>query len=621
MSVPLQDATSSASSASASSLTFAHVCKGADRFLVVGAGERIVANTATYAGVSMTALTSVVNGAAIARQFILLNPQSGSNNIVVTFASSGNVCAQGISFTNTGGYRNNTTASGSSTTASLAITSETNDLVVDFVSHGDAAGITAGAGQTAQINTINANAQGTSTEAGAASVTMSWTAASSSVWAQSAISLFPADEIRLDTSSNGYSTASTSLTVSHTIGGGRNRCLFVGVEAQAGNNLTGVTYNGVAMTIYGTGQATGVAGYYNYMYYMKEADLPATGAYNIVASFSSSSTKLVMAESLYGIDQNTPIEADNAISTTGTNPAGSVTTLTAGAWVFGTSRINAFAPTAASGTTQRQNNGSDVGYVLWDKNAASSPAGTYALNTTSASQLYFFWTFAAKPAPSTVIKDVFSGFATSSASTTTISSFDATVGLNNVLIVSVSDQANSGAGWATNVTGVTCNGVAMTKIGVYQVNPGYGNSESLWGLINPTDGNIVATRTTITDQLSVIASLYSNVSQTTAIGSLVKTGAGTTQATSFTGTLTTVVNNSYTVLGTYISSINTATAGSNTFLRNKDSSINYVFDKGGVIPTAGSTSLNVTNGGNFFYAYVMVALEPVSVFFPRILQG
>lgn len=203
--------------------------------------------------------------------------------------------------------------------------------------------------------------------------------------------------ITLDTSANGYSSGTTSLTVSYTIGSGANRCLFVGVEAQAGNNLTGVTYNGVAMTQYGA-QATGVAGFYNYMYYMTDTSLPVAGTYNIVASFSSSSSKLIMAESLFGVDQTTPIEAHNPFSTTSTNPTVSVTTLTAGAWVFGTQRINAAATTAAGGTTQRQTNASDIGYKLFDKNGTSSPAGAYTLDTTSSNQLYFFWGFAAKPA-------------------------------------------------------------------------------------------------------------------------------------------------------------------------------------------------------------------------------
>jgi len=203
--------------------------------------------------------------------------------------------------------------------------------------------------------------------------------------------------IALDNSANGFSTGTNSLTTSHTIGSGTNRLLIVGVEAQAGNNLTGVTYNGVAMTQY-VAYATGVAGFYNYFYYMKHADLPSTGAYNIVASFSSSSTKMIMSESLTDVDQTTPIEAANTITTTTTNPSVSVTTLTDNAWVVGTSRINNFALTAATGTTQRQTNASDVGYKLFDKNGTSTPAGSFSLNTTSASQLYFFAALSVKPA-------------------------------------------------------------------------------------------------------------------------------------------------------------------------------------------------------------------------------
>lgn len=183
-------------------------------------------------------------------------------------------------------------------------------------------------------------------------------------------------------------------------------------------------------------------------------------------------------------------------------------------------------------------------------------------------------------------------------------------GSNMIGIVSVANQANAGGSWATDTSGVTFNGSAMTKIDVVQINSGYGNSVSLWGRLAPTTGNVVATRSTNVDRITICIATYSGVSQSTAIGSLTKTSLGTSSGSSFTGTLT-AGTNSWVVLGTYISAGGgPGTAGSGTTLRVKDGEINYLFDSNGAV--SGSTSLNVNCGGSFPYGYVMVSFDPAS---------
>lgn len=188
------DTTTTSSSASASSLTYSHTTTGSNLLLVTGAGERAVATANTYNGVSCTALTSRTNGAANGRQFYLSSPATGANNVVTSFSSTLSVSSITTTFTGADSTIGTEAGStGNSTTVSTNVSSATNQLVVDYVSHGVGASITIGAGQTlcgSQI--INANTQAVSTEPGATTVTMSWTTGVSSVWAHSAFPILPA---------------------------------------------------------------------------------------------------------------------------------------------------------------------------------------------------------------------------------------------------------------------------------------------------------------------------------------------------------------------------------------------------------------------------------------------
>ena len=83
-------------------------------------------------------------------------------------------------------------------------------------------------------------------------------------------------------------TSTNQITISHTIGSGSNRLLVVmptWISSVAARVVTAMTYNGVAMTQH-SGAAQLVLDSINYdgvdIWYMKEADLPAAGAYNVV---------------------------------------------------------------------------------------------------------------------------------------------------------------------------------------------------------------------------------------------------------------------------------------------------------------------------------------------------
>ena len=133
--------------------------------------------------------------------------------------------------------------------------------------------------------------------------------------------------------SGGHSSGASSRTLSHTIGSQSNRLLVVhlgliGNPSGGVVDVTGVTYNGVAMTL-----AANIGGNYNgwgtrsVIYYMLEANLPAAGAYNIVASFNkSASESFIGAVSYYNVKQQAPTNtATNADGDT-SNPSTSITT-------------------------------------------------------------------------------------------------------------------------------------------------------------------------------------------------------------------------------------------------------------------------------------------------------
>src|SRR6185295_19053743 len=87
------------------------------------------------------------------------------------------------------------------------------------------------------------------------------------------------------------STGRTSLSWSHTLGGGSDRMVVVGVAVEdtttADANVTSVTFNGVALTaVPGSkinGGGTGII--QTQLFYLLNASLPAAGTYTVTVTF------------------------------------------------------------------------------------------------------------------------------------------------------------------------------------------------------------------------------------------------------------------------------------------------------------------------------------------------
>jgi large repetitive protein len=196
------------------SATFSHVTTaGPNRLMLVGislnrgtGGSTFETPTnVTYAGTPLTFVggrTNLTSQEAVVYLFALVNPPAGTNNVVVNWNQTqvdGDVagCA---TFTNVnqaapyGAFFSNT---GTSTSVSLTVNSAPGELVFDTLglrSSNFGASGSPGADQTSIWKTYYNGriAAGASTQPGAASVTNTWTSASSVDWAIGAVSIKPA---------------------------------------------------------------------------------------------------------------------------------------------------------------------------------------------------------------------------------------------------------------------------------------------------------------------------------------------------------------------------------------------------------------------------------------------
>lgn len=156
---------------------------------------------------------------------------------------------------------------------------------------------------------------------------------------------------------------------------GSDRLLLIGLATPGGSdNISSVTYNGVAMTRYV--QAVDASNYSIYLYYLLN---PASGANNYVVTGSGVIFGQVV--SYTGVSQTGFPDAGSTNQSTGTSQTTSLTTVANNCWVFAFFEFNVSQsgiPAAGAGTTIRQSQLS-IFYSV-DSNAAISPAGSTSLS-------------------------------------------------------------------------------------------------------------------------------------------------------------------------------------------------------------------------------------------------
>ena len=201
--MPAVDNVSSFASNGAGPFTWSHTCSGSDRLLRVTTSHFDSSDTIssiTYNGVALTAVPggSTNNGQYYVTAYYLIAPDTGTHDIVVTVTGSVfDFGAGAISYTDahqTTPLGTAVTATGTSTTPSVTVSSAADELVDDglVIIHGGT--LSVGAGQTQRWNAIASSGfikYAGSTEGGAASTTMSWSNSSSQTWAIVAVPIKP----------------------------------------------------------------------------------------------------------------------------------------------------------------------------------------------------------------------------------------------------------------------------------------------------------------------------------------------------------------------------------------------------------------------------------------------
>ncbi len=207
MGAPLVDAYNSQSGFANLTLTQVHTCSGPEPALVVLLLQNAIdisedyVTGVTYNGVAMTKEGSGLwaGGANCWLQlYTMKNPPTGSSyNVVVTVSAAANVNLHVVSLKGVeqagDPFRTVATATGTSSTPSVSVTSEIGDIVLDIVGYEDTSNNpSVGSGQTELIDlTGGTHRSGTSWENGSASsTTMSWSLdGGSEIWGMMGIAI------------------------------------------------------------------------------------------------------------------------------------------------------------------------------------------------------------------------------------------------------------------------------------------------------------------------------------------------------------------------------------------------------------------------------------------------
>jgi hypothetical protein len=153
-----------------------------------------------------------------------------------------------------------------------------------------------------------------------------------------------------------------TVTWSHTCTGA-DRCLFVtgfGNAGGGGYNISGMTYNGVAMTEIARVQVP--SDRWIGMYYLAA---PATGANNIVMTVvdpPAPDAFAGLAASYTGVHQVSPIDSFNTATASATSITPSTTVVGSDCWLVMGLKTDGGDPAAGTGTTDRISNGFGLGH-------------------------------------------------------------------------------------------------------------------------------------------------------------------------------------------------------------------------------------------------------------------
>ena len=299
--------------------------------------------------------------------------------------------------------------------------------------------------------------------------------------------------LAVDNASSGTTASDTasSMTVSHTTGSGSNRLMLVGISYNNDDyeTVTGVTYNGTALTQVGTVNNSDDARVYIYSLVG-----PDSGTHNVVINFSSALNEGAIAGvvTFTGVDQSTPLGTFASAQADDSTPATVNIPSEAGELVYGvaSAEYEAFT-TASSGQNQHWNrsiSGADTNGA-GGTDTGASPTVTMSWELDPAYNHWAIGGVSIKPVDSsgsTVCSAgggiSFDAYSTATASWPTSTSFSHTIGSgsNRLLVVGISMEHNASG---PSVSSITYNGQPLSKIDSRGItNDYYGRAELWYGL-------------------------------------------------------------------------------------------------------------------------------------------
>lgn len=187
--------------------------------------------------------------------------------------------------------------------------------------------------------------------------------------------------IAFDATTGAHALTATSLTIAHTTAGS-NRALIVGVACYNGGAaadiVTGVTYNGVAMTQLAKFGPADV----NIEMYIYGLLNPTSGTNNIVISASASCNLYAENVSYTGVQRSGLPDASKTQGATASPDTTTLTTIADNSWTVLFARASGASLAASTGSTLRHITDGDNG--IFDSNGAITPAGSHSMTFTGA---------------------------------------------------------------------------------------------------------------------------------------------------------------------------------------------------------------------------------------------
>ena len=345
-----------------------------------------------WAGVAMTQLyTATLPSTNNVYCYAITNGATGTNNF--TFSISGGASIVIVSYTGARAYgfpdATVSISPGSlsgTQTCTLSTVADNCFQILGFFSADGVGSVTAGSGSTyvngaGGVALFDSNAQLTPSGSKSMSVSLGATLRASAF----SFSFAPPG-IFFGNSLVDHDQASG--TVSYTNDGD---FLSVSVNSTS-NNVTAMTYNGIAMTQLGSAEYFSTYARYHSTWYLVN---PSIGTYNIVTTGGANWQFDIFSAT--GVSQIAPISGHTTVNTSGANAYIDVTTTVSGAHAVGVGQIGA-ASTAGTDTTMLVNGTPGNFYALRSTNSVASP-GTFRVQSSHAGSVgYFLRGFGINPA-------------------------------------------------------------------------------------------------------------------------------------------------------------------------------------------------------------------------------